>query len=93
MARAKAVSSREVVLEVLRAIAGAAIAEGRETVYFSKAEFIKTYWELRRKGRVPGVKIETLLRMLRRFAAEAEFVAYASMKGGKYIINTLKLPL
>ena len=93
MARAKAVSSREVVLEILRAIAGAAIAEGRETLVFTKAEFIKAYWKLRREGRVPSVKIETLLRMLRKFAAEQEFVAYASMKGGKYIINTLKLPL
>ena len=93
MARQYAISSREVVLDVLRAIAGPAIAEGREAVYFTKAEFIKAYWALRRQGRVPSVKIETLLRMLRKIAAEEEFVAYASMKGGKYVLNTLKLPL
>ena len=93
MARQYAISSREVVLDVLRAIAGPAIAEGREAVYFTKAEFIKAYWALRRQGRVPAVKIETLLRMLRKFAAESEFLRYGRGRGGVYLLDTVRLPL
>ena len=89
----RAVSSKDVVLEVLRAIGYyAAFEEKKESVVFTKAEFIKAYWRLRRKGRVPAVKIETLLRTLRELAAGSDFLAYADGRGGKYVLNTLKLP-
>ena len=91
--RARAVSSREVVVEVLRALGYYAAWElKREHYVFTKAEFIKAYWKLKREGKVPSVKIETLLRMLRKLAAESEFLTYADEKGGKYVLNTVKMP-
>jgi len=93
VAKLRSVSSAEIVLEILRAIAAPAIMQGREHVVFTKAQFIKAYWALRRQDRVPAVKIETLLRMLRKFAAESEFLRYGRGRGGVYLLDTVRLPL
>ena len=92
MARAKAVSSREVVLAVLRVFADAALERGDHVIVFTKAEFIKTYWRLRRKRLVPFVKMETLLRTLRKLAAESNLLKYENWYGGRYVLDVVTMP-
>ncbi len=86
------IPSRDIVIIVLREMAKMAT---ESTMSFTKAEFIKTYWRLRKQRKIPFVKIETLLRTLRQMAAESSFLkykTYGSKKGGKYILDVIALP-
>ena len=95
-ARLQAVNARIVVLTVLKGIAektdnGPIV---KPIVRFSKTEFVRTYWELRRQGKVPPIKQETLLRTLRHLAANPSilYVNYEEKTKGKYVLDIGALP-
>lgn len=89
MAKQRTVYAREAVIAVLREIAK---PHAQPIVRFSKAEFIRTYWRLRRQGRIYFVKLETLLRYLRKLAEESRIVKYADRRKGTYILDQGELP-
>lgn len=60
------------------------------TVTFTKAQFITTYWRLRKERKIPSVKIETLLRTLRKLAEESDLIHYR--KKGVYEVDIISLP-
>ena len=92
MPRLQAVKARAVVLTILNEIAR--VSDGGPIIRFSKAEFIKAYWRLRREQKVPPVKIETLLRTLRKIAADTSvlYLNYDERSKGKYILDIGAIP-
>jgi len=91
-ARLQAVNARIVVLTVLKGIAEK--TDNGPIVRFSKTEFVRMYWELRRQGKVPPIKQETLLRTLRHLAANPSilYVNYEEKTKGKYVLDIGALP-
>jgi len=83
------VNSRNIVLVILDHIANRHYSES--LVFFSKAEFIKTYYYLRARKVIPSIKIETLLRMLRKLAASSSFLYYTDRKG-IYMLDPIAMP-
>ena len=83
------VNSRNIVLAILDHIANKRYDS--TMIYFSKAEFIKTYYTLRARKVIPSIKIETLLRMLRKLAASSEFLYYTDRKG-IYMLDPIAMP-
>ena len=83
------VNSRNIVLAILDYIASRHCSES--LVFFSKAEFIKTYYYLRARKAIPSIKIETLLRMLRKLAASSNFLYYTERKG-IYMLDPIAMP-
>jgi len=83
-------SSRQVVLRVLDEIADKYAHLNKTQITFSKAEFISTYWRLLRQNRIDWIKIETLLRTLRKMAEKGGIVSYHYNKGW-YVLDLLML--
>jgi len=83
-------TAEQTVKIVLKSLAEDAIDS---TVVFSKSRFISRYYSLLRKQQVPRVKIETLLRELRRQASCSEYLKYYPGKPGWYILDTVALRL
>jgi len=83
------VNSRNIVLVILDHIANKRY--NSTMIYFSKAEFIKTYYTLRARKVIPSIKIETLLRMLHKLAASSSFLHYTDRKG-IYMLDPIAMP-
>jgi len=84
-------ASRQVVLRVLESIADRYIDSGYSQIVFSKAEFIREYKWLLRQKRIDFIKMETLLRTLRKMAEESIIISYVDGRGGKYVLDILRL--
>ena len=83
-------TAEQTVKIVLKSLAEDAVDS---TVIFSKSRFISRYYSLLRKQQVPRVKIETLLRELRRQATSTEYLRYYPGKPGWYILDKIALRL
>jgi len=66
-------------------------AKGFRDFHFTKAEFIKAFYELRRQGKIPKIKIESVLRKLRDLASQGNTVRYADYRGGSYYCDSAGL--
>jgi len=81
-------TAEQTVKIILRSLAEDSIDS---TVIFSKSRFISRYYSLLRQQKVPKVKIETLLRELRRQASSTEYLKYYPGKPGWYILDKIAL--
>jgi len=77
-------TAEQVVKIVLKSLAEDAVDT---TLVFSKSRFISRYYSLLRQGKVPRVKIETLLRELRRQASGSPYLRYLPEKPGWYLLD------
>lgn len=61
------------------------------SMQISKAQFLKTYYIMRKHKQIPSIKIETLLRALRKLAEHSPFLRYHPERRGVYILDVLEL--
>jgi len=66
-------------------------AKGFGDFKFTKAEFIKAYYTLVKQGKIPKLKIESILRKLRDLASRGNVVRYADYRGGVYYCDSAML--
>ena len=87
------VEAKQVVITVLRELAREKFAHNANPVIvFYKSEFIRKYNELKKRGKVKSIKIETLLRALRELAAKSSFLSYyMGKRRGVYILDYVEL--
>jgi len=68
-------------------------AKGAGVFRFTKAEFIRAYYTMQRQGKIPKLKIESLLRKLRDLASRGNIIRYADYRGGVYYCDSSMLTI